>query len=163
MNGETLWGMARVALAMLLGGGIGLERELAGKPAGLRTHILVATAAAALVVVGDAIVQHYAGRLEHGLVQSDPLRVVGAVITGISFLGAGSIIRGPHQEHVEGLTTAASVLVTAAVGIAAGAERPWLALAITVMTVAVLRGLEGVKRWIDRARDSSSKARAETS
>jgi len=146
--------MARIGLAMLLGGGIGLERELAGKPAGLRTHILVATAAASLVVVGDQIVQHYAGHLSEGLVRSDPLRVVGAVITGISFLGAGAIIRGPHQAHVEGLTTAASVLVTAAVGIAAGADKPWMAVMIAVMTVAVLRGLEGLKLLVDRARGS---------
>jgi putative Mg2+ transporter-C (MgtC) family protein len=85
--------LGEVALAMLLGAVLGLEREIAHKPAGLRTHMMVAGAAALLVALGDIIVRHFDARMGQTVVQSDPLRIIEAVITGVSFLGAGTIIR----------------------------------------------------------------------
>jgi hypothetical protein len=93
--------IAEVALAILLGGVIGIERELANKPAGFRTHMLVAGSAALLVGLGEALVQRFATSDYAAIIQSDPMRIVGAIITGISFLGAGTIFR--HETQVGGV------------------------------------------------------------
>jgi len=112
--------LAYVGLAMLLGAAIGFEREIEDKPAGLRTHMLVAGAAALLVALGDVVVRHFDVYLGTELVCSDPVRIVEAVITGVSFLGAGTIIRHRSKRQIEGLTTAASILLTAGVGVCVG-------------------------------------------
>lgn len=75
-----------------LGGLIGLEREIACKPAGLRTHMLVAGASTLFVILGDIIIHSFAQTTLFGVVQADPIRIMEAIITGISFLGAGTII-----------------------------------------------------------------------
>ena len=135
-----------VAIAMLLGGLIGIEREAAQKPAGFRTHMLVSGAAALLVGLGHALVDAFS---EHSGVrlQSDPIRIVEAIVTGVSFLGAGTIFRA-RGEHVEGLTTAASLLLVASLGVCVALERFVLAAAITLLALAVLRGVRFVERWV---------------
>ena len=107
--------IGEVALAMVLGGAIGVEREFADKPAGFRTHMLVAGAAALLVGLSAALVAEYAAHPNSDLLRFDPVRVVEAIVTGVSFLGAGTIFRRSETNHVEGLTTAASILLAAAV------------------------------------------------
>ncbi|HYJ19232.1 MAG TPA: MgtC/SapB family protein, partial [Burkholderiales bacterium] len=132
--------VAEVAFAMLLGGVIGFERELANKPAGFRTHMLVAGASALLVGMGETLVAKFAEDAGHELIQADPFRIIGAVVSGVSFLGAGTIFRGGRQ-HVEGLTTAASLLISASIGVAVG-SRQWItAIGVTLLTLAVLRAL----------------------
>ncbi|MGD8464826.1 MAG: MgtC/SapB family protein [Anaerolineae bacterium] len=133
--------LAHVAVAMVLGAIIGLEREFKDKPAGLRTHMLVAGAAALLVSLGDVVTTQFHLDLGGQVVQADPIRIMEAVITGISFLGAGTIIRSRAGGHVEGLTTAASLLVAAGVGICAALWQIVLALGITVLVLITLRGL----------------------
>ena len=112
-----------VGFAMLLGGVIGFERELANKPAGLRTHMLVAGTAALFVALGTVIVDDFTESMDVSLVRSDPIRILEAIVTGISFLGAGTIFRDRSNNKVEGLTTAASLLFAAAVGATVGAGR----------------------------------------
>jgi putative Mg2+ transporter-C (MgtC) family protein len=114
--------VGEVALAMLLGGLIGIEREAANKPAGFRTHMLVSGAAALLVSLGHALVETFQSDAPLRL-QSDPIRIVEAIVTGVSFLGAGTIFRRARGEHVEGLTTAAALLLSAALGICVALER----------------------------------------
>jgi putative Mg2+ transporter-C (MgtC) family protein len=126
-----------VALAMALGGLIGAEREWANKPAGFRTHMLVAGAAALLVGLGDLLLDHFVTSGE--AIQADPLRVVEAIITGLSFIGAGTIIRRDGRHPVEGLTTAASFLLSAAIGIACAVQAYLLAAVVTLLTLVVLR------------------------
>jgi len=128
-----------VGLAMLLGGAIGLEREASDKPAGLRTHMLVAGAAALVVALSDVMVQRFNTGLSAQLVRSDPVRVMEAVITGVSFLGAGTIIRRGAERQVEGLTTAASLLFTAAVGVCVALSQILLAIGVTVIVLITLR------------------------
>ena len=129
--------LGQVALAGLLGGIIGAEREWSGKPAGLRTQMFVAAAAALLVSLGPVIVQQIdvqgAAR-----VRTDPIRIVEAVVTGISFIGAGSIIFVRGEHRLEGVTTAATVLLTMAVGIAVALKQYVLAVSVTVLVVVVL-------------------------
>ncbi len=143
MDFSQLGILGEVALAMLLGGLIGFERELADKPAGFRTQMLVAGAAALLVGLGDALLARFA---TSQLVQSDPIRIVEAIVTGISFLGAGTIFRRSRSEQVEGLTTAASILLSAAVGISVALRQFTLAVGVTVLSLIVLRGLTIIEK-----------------
>jgi putative Mg2+ transporter-C (MgtC) family protein len=102
---------------MTLGGIIGIERATANKPAGFRTHMLVAGAASLLVGLSDVLVDRFSTGAYTDLIRSDPIRVIEAIIAGISFLGAGTIFKHPKKQHVQGLTTAASLLFSGAIGI----------------------------------------------
>ena len=141
-----------VALAMILGAVIGLEREAKDKPAGLRTHMLVAGAAAFLVALSDVAVKRFNVDLGTGLVRSDPIRIIEAVITGISFLGAGTILRHTGSDHVEGLTTAASLLFVAALGVCVALSQVLLAIGVTVLVLVTLRGVGLLRRWLAHGR-----------
>jgi putative Mg2+ transporter-C (MgtC) family protein len=140
--------LVNVALAALLGALIGLDREFADKPAGLRTHILVAGAAALLVALSDVTIRHFSLDLGPTVVRADPIRIMEAVITGVSFLGAGTIIRHGAKNRIEGLTTAASILMSAAVGIAVALSQWVLAIGVTLLVLITLRGMGLVEQWL---------------
>jgi len=141
--------IGEVALAMLLGGVIGFEREMADKPAGFRTQMLVAGAAALLVGLADAMLLRYVVEGKPHLT-ADPIRITEAIVTGISFLGAGTIFRRDASEQVQGLTTAASILLCAAVGISVALRQFILALGVTLLALIVLRGLTGIEKRIQK-------------
>ena len=143
--------IGEVALAMLLGGVIGFEREMADKPAGFRTHMLVAGAAALLVGLGDAMLRRFAMDTRVNA-SSDPIRIVEAIVTGISFLGAGTIFRRDRSEQVEGLTTAASILLCAAVGISVALRQFVLAAGVTLLALVVLRGLTFIENRLQKVK-----------
>lgn len=145
---EELQILARVALAMLLGAVIGLEREFKDKPAGLRTHMLTTGAAAFLVWLSGVLVEDWAARYGTQVVDSDPLRSIGAVVTGISFLGAGTILRRGREKGVEGLTTAASLLLAAAVGISVALSLWVAAVGTTLLALIVLSLVDRLESWI---------------
>ena len=143
--------VAGVAFAMLLGGMIGFERELKNRPAGFRTHMLVAAAAALLVGMGPLMLaQDYGDR---AVLRIDPLRLVEAVVAGIGFIGAGTILAQRRGQQVVGLTTAASLLMVAVIGIAAGLHQYILALAATLLTLLVLFALSWLERLLRGRRD----------
>jgi putative Mg2+ transporter-C (MgtC) family protein len=133
----------RVLLAAGLAAGIGIERELHGRPAGLRTHVLVAIGAALIVATSEAVAELLAGRSG---IQIDPGRIAAGVITGIGFLGAGTIIR--VGDWVRGLTTAASIWFVAALGIVAGQGLYVLAVGGTGIGLVVLTVLDRVEHHI---------------
>lgn len=116
----------RLLLATALGASIGYQRERAGKAAGLRTHILITLGAALFAVVS---IFGFSGAV-------DPSRVAAGVVAGVGFIGAGVIFRG--EEGVAGLTTAASIWITAAVGLAAGAGLYLVSVVVTLITIGVL-------------------------
>ena len=123
--------LGRVLLAAALCAAIGIERELHGRPAGLRTHLLVGTGAALLMVSVEAVLALMEGEgMPIQGYQVDPGRVAAGIITGIGFLGAGTIIR--VGDWVRGLTTAASIWFVAAIGILAGQGLSIIALGGTV-------------------------------
>ncbi|GMU67106.1 MAG: hypothetical protein AMXMBFR36_33800 [Acidobacteriota bacterium] len=126
-----------LVFALVAGALLGAEREAARKPAGLRTHMLVAAGAALFVAVGEALLRGLDPA--SATVRSDPIRVLEALVTGVSFLGAGTILRRRGRDHVEGLTTAASLLVTAAIGAAIALDQFLLAAGATAITFVVLR------------------------
>jgi putative Mg2+ transporter-C (MgtC) family protein len=134
--------LLRLAVAALLGGAIGLERELDEKAAGLRTHILVAVGSALFTLVSAYGFHDFLTR-GGAVVRADPSRIAAQIVTGIGFLGAGVIFR--QGATVRGLTTAASLWVAAAVGMAAGAgfwEGAVIAAGVALIS---LRPLEWVK------------------
>src|SRR5918911_455370 len=131
--------LVRLLAAGVLAGILGWEREYAGKPAGFRTHILVGVASALFTVLAGLSVGDYSG--PEGGLRSDPVRVIQAVAIGIGFLGSGIIFVARDGEHVRGLTTAASIWATAAIGISAGLGHYVLAGGATLILLLVLRGL----------------------
>jgi putative Mg2+ transporter-C (MgtC) family protein len=129
----------RLILAAALGAALGIERELRQKSAGLRTNILIAVGSALFTVMSIEMAS------EMG---TDPTRIAAQIVTGIGFLGAGAIMR--TGGGVQGLTTAATVWVNAAVGVAAGGGRSHLALIATGVTLSVLLVLVPIERLIER-------------
>jgi putative Mg2+ transporter-C (MgtC) family protein len=125
----------RIGLAAALGGAIGLERELREREAGLRTHLLVSVGAALFTMVSAYAWTDWRFSNEEGLV-FDPTRIAAQVVTGIGFLGAGAIIR--QGLSVKGLTTAATLWVVAAIGMAAGVGYYWAALVTTALVLVSL-------------------------
>ncbi len=127
--------LLRLALAAVLGGLIGVERELREREAGLRTHLLVALGSALFTIVGA---YGFHAFLESGasVVRADPTRIAAQIVTGIGFLGAGAIIR--QGFSVRGLTTAATLWVVAAVGLAAGAGYYSVAVITTALVLIAL-------------------------
>lgn len=127
-------GLLRVALAALLGGVIGIERELREKQAGLRTNMLVSMGAALFTVSSIQFAEFYVNW--SGSIRFDPSRIISNIVTGVGFLGGAVVFR--TQERVTGVTTAASIWAVTAVGIAAGAGRYVTAAGATVLIVIVL-------------------------
>jgi putative Mg2+ transporter-C (MgtC) family protein len=147
--------LLRVALAMGLGAVIGADREVAHKPAGLRTHMLLAGAASLFTEVGLAMLRQY-GQANVLSIRVDPIVIIQAVAAAVGFIGAGTILRR-DADHVEGLTTATSLLLTAAVGMAVSSGLKVLAVGVTLLALVILRGvrkIEGIMRR--RGRGSSS-------
>ncbi len=131
--------IARLLLASILGGIIGYERELTNRPAGFRTHILVCIGSALVMVTSEFMFNRYSSQTS-----MDPARLGAQVISGIGFLGAGTIIREGY--NVKGLTTAASLWAVACVGIAAGVgfyEGAIVAAILIILTLILLKKLEG--------------------
>jgi putative Mg2+ transporter-C (MgtC) family protein len=129
-----------VAVAMLLGGVVGLERDRAGHAAGIRTNMLVAGASALVVILGTAALE--ASDATNG----DPSRALHAVITGIGFLGGGMILRDGTAGRASGLTSAASVFIVAAVGAACGMGEVVLAAGVTTLALVTLAGVKALQR-----------------
>lgn len=128
--------LGKIIIGAFLGGLVGLEREFAEKPAGLRTHMLVGGTATFLVILARTMVLSFE---EQEILTADPVRVMEAIIVGISFLGAGTILKSHRQgeETVEGLTTSASILTVAAIGIAVALDAYILAIGATVFNLIV--------------------------
>ncbi|MGA7228144.1 MAG: MgtC/SapB family protein [Acidimicrobiia bacterium] len=125
--------LLRVALAAVLGGAVGYDRQRSNKPAGLRTHMLVGAGSALFVTSALLAIDEFGGLNGTNL---DVLRVTAAVATGIGFLGAGSILH--TTDRVRGLTTAAGIWVTAGIGLAVGLGQYLLSVGATVIAVIVI-------------------------
>ena len=120
--------LIRLVAAVILGGIIGFQRERVGKPAGLRTHILVSLGTTVFVL----------GCLGSGMSSDGLSRVIQGVVTGIGFLGAGSILKLNEERDIQGLTTAAGIWMTAAIGVAVGLGSLGIAILSTVFALVVL-------------------------
>jgi putative Mg2+ transporter-C (MgtC) family protein len=130
--------MLQLGLASLLGGAIGLERELGGKPAGLRTNILIC--------LGSVLYTHLSIAMVGGA--TDPTRVAGQIVTGVGFIGAGTILHA--RGAVVGLTSAATIWVVAAIGVALGSGFYLEGVGTTLVVLAVLAGLGRIEKLVER-------------
>lgn len=132
--------LGKIAIAAFLGGIVGVERELAEKPAGIRTHMLVGALSALLVVLADQMVSLFD---QQNLIATDPIRILQAIVIGISFLGAGTILKYDREEPrtVEGLATGASILSVSAIGIAVALNVFVLAIGTTLLNLFINWGL----------------------
>ncbi|MGZ5967493.1 MAG: MgtC/SapB family protein [Polyangiales bacterium] len=119
----------RLGAAVLLGGAIGWERELHHRWAGLRTHILVTIGTAAFMLLACEMALRS---------NTDPIRALQGVVTGIGFLGGGAILKLQHEKRIEGLTTAAGIWSSGAIGLAVGAGWVVLATLLTFLSLAIL-------------------------
>ena len=137
----------RLVLAAIFGTIIGLDREYREKEAGFRTHFLVSLGSARMMIVSQ---YGFSEILTHDGVSLDPSRIAAQVVSGIGFIGAGTIIF--NHQIVRGLTTAASLWATAGIGLTAGAGMSWLALAATILTLVALEGLSLVFRSLGSRR-----------
>jgi putative Mg2+ transporter-C (MgtC) family protein len=137
--------LARIGAAAVLGGAIGLEREWHGHWAGLRTHIMVAIGAAIFVIGGSTA---------HGQGIDGPSRVIQGVASGIGFLGAGTILKLGEKMEIKGLTTASSIWLAAALGIAAGLAEYALAVASAAISLFVLGVLGPIEKFFEQRHKS---------
>jgi putative Mg2+ transporter-C (MgtC) family protein len=128
----------RLLLAALLGGAIGMEREWRNKEAGLRTNILIAIGSALFTLMSIELTDAKTG---------DTSRVAAQIVTGIGFLGAGAIMR--TNSGIQGLTTAATIWVNAAIGVATGGGEYHLAVIATAVTLVVLLVLQPIEKYLD--------------
>lgn len=139
----------KVGIAAVLGGIIGWERDRAGKSAGIRTHMIVAAAAALVVGLGELAIN---------LTNSgDPTRMMHAVFTGLGFIGAGMIWTSKNANGPLGLTSAATILLVAGLGAAVGLGAPIVGVAVCILALATLRGVRmlEIKMQAHRATDTS--------
>lgn len=140
--------VVRLTVAAVLGGLLGWEREHAGKAAGVRTHMLVSMGAALFVLVAQ----------QAGIEPADNSRVLQGIIAGVGFLGAGTILKGDAESQVKGLTTAAGIWLTAAIGVAAGLGRETTAVLSTLLALLVLWAMPLMH---DRMASASTRPRRE--
>ncbi len=141
--------LIRLMAATLLGAVVGFQRERAGKPAGLRTHILVTLGTAVFVLACSGV----------GMSLDGLSRVIQGIVTGIGFIGAGSILKLSEERDIQGLTTAAGIWMTAAIGVAVGLGSLGVAVLSTVFTLIVLTlaGLYEFRAEEKRAADTRGK------
>jgi putative Mg2+ transporter-C (MgtC) family protein len=131
--------LIRTITAVILGGIVGIQREKVGKPAGLRTHMLVSLGTAVVVLACSGV----------GMDMDGLSRVIQGIVTGIGFVGAGTILKLTDQREIEGLTTATGLWMTAAIGVAVGLGALGIAVIATVLTVIVL-SLQGLEEALNK-------------
>lgn len=137
----------RLLAATMLGAIVGYQRETAGKPAGLRTHILVTLGTTVFVLASSG----------YGMSSDGLSRVIQGITTGIGFIGAGSILKLSEERNIQGLTTAAGIWMTAAIGVAVGLGSLGLAILSTVLTLIILALAGPLEHRIDRKRMAKEK------
>ena len=149
----------RLLMASVLGALIGLEREIHGRPAGFRTHLLVSLGSCLFVITSIYFYRVYGNFTGSGPVGVDPGRVAAQVVTGIGFLGAGAIIR--EKASIRGLTTAACLWVVAAIGVSCGVGLYGISLVVTAISLASLLFLKKVETILKRDTYTSLKVWSE--
>ena len=143
---SQLWILFDVFIASILAGLVGWEREFSQKPAGFRTHMIVGGISCLLVSLGSILVNSFDNYPFQEALRTDPLRIIEAIIVGVSFIGAGTILKSENEERVRYLTTAATILFSAGIGISVALKQ--YVLATGVVFLALLINL--LMRYIDK-------------
>lgn len=138
----------RLVFASLLGAVIGLERDIHGRPAGLRTNLLVSLGSAVFTILSESVAVSFSRTITEAALRADPSRISAQIITGIGFLGAGAIIKSGFS--VRGLTTAASLWISAGIGMSVGAGYFDLGVATTLLSLFALSVLNKFEKYYSR-------------
>lgn len=133
---NQLLSLLDVLIACILTGAVGYEREMHHKPAGLRTQMIVGGASAFLVRLADIAVDRYE-LIHKDVLDVDPIRIIQAIIIGVSFIGAGTIVKQKGDKDIAYLTTAATILFSAGIGIGVGLRQYILSVGVTLLVVVV--------------------------
>jgi len=139
LDASSMRDVVAMLVSTLLGTLVGWERQLGRKPAGLRTHVLVCLGSTMFTLLTTHSIRAFGG-------SADPTRIIHGIITGVGFLGAGSILR--QEGNVHGLTTAASIWMVAAIGTTVGVHAYALAVVGTLLALLVLEGYRWVEKWM---------------
>lgn len=134
---EELSVLLDILITIILTGVIGYERETSNKPAGFKTNMIVGAAAALLVSIGRIVVEEYAGNRLMENLQFDPLRVIQAIVVGVGFIGGGTILKSKKKEKVRYLSSAATILLSAGVGIAVSSQKYIIAVGLTLIVLTI--------------------------
>jgi putative Mg2+ transporter-C (MgtC) family protein len=149
---EQLLILFKVIVSSILAGLVGVERERQEKPAGLRTHMIVGSMACLLVSIGSLLILDYAesSTIVEAL-RTDPLRVIEAIVVGVSFIGAGTILKSEKDEKIKYLTTSAALLFAAGIGIAVGLELYILAAGVSLLALLINQTFRIIDRFINKS------------
>ena len=142
--------LGKFLLSLILGFLIGLEREIAEKPAGVRTYMLVAASGTAFTILGLEMLSYMQTHFPDSNLATDPTRIVHAIIVGVSFLGAGTILKDKANNSIQNLSTAATVLICATIGISVAVEKYYLAIGITIIILFVNWIMLLLKKWVEK-------------
>lgn len=140
--------LGKFIISITLGFFVGLEREIAKKPAGIRTYMMVCAAGTTFTILGFHILSYMQTHFPDSNLTTDPMKIVHAIIVGVSFLGTGTIIKDPHNDSVQNLSTAAALLISAAIGVSVALDKYYLAFGITLIILFINWAMPFAKRWL---------------
>jgi len=148
--------LLKIFIAAILSGVVGLEREWQNKPAGLRTHMIVGSATCLLISIGSLLILDYSedSRIMAAL-RTDPLRVIEAIVVGVSFIGAGTILKSEKEEKIKYLTTSAALLFAAGVGISVGLELYILAAGVSIIGLLINQTFKIADKILEKKKKDS--------
>ncbi|HYW94734.1 MAG TPA: MgtC/SapB family protein [Bacteroidales bacterium] len=147
--------LMHVAIAVVLSGLIGFEREKFDKPAGIRTNMIVGGAVALMVSLGEVIVIHFQSTGLAEYIRTDPNRVIQAIIMGVSFIGAGTVLQIQEEYKIKYLTTAATIFFSSGIGIAVALEQYYLAVGVTLLILIINFVIAWIGNQIKRRNERS--------
>jgi putative Mg2+ transporter-C (MgtC) family protein len=133
--------LLHVMLAAFLAGFIGLERESYKKPAGLRTNMIVGGATALIISLGEIIVVYFNEQGLNEYVSADPIRIIQAIVVGVSFIGAGTVLQIQSEYKIKYLTTAATILFSTGIGIAVALHQYYLSVGVSIFILIINLGI----------------------
>ncbi len=136
VQGELVM-LGHIILASILAGIIGFERERLDKPAGIRTQMIVAGAVTFFVFLSEEIVQHFIDSGLSDMIRTDPTRIIQAIIVGISFIGAGTVLQVAKEHKIRYLTTAATILMSTGIGIGIALKQYILTIGVTLFVLVI--------------------------
>jgi putative Mg2+ transporter-C (MgtC) family protein len=143
-----LWILLDIVIAVVLGGILGYEREVKDKPAGFRTNMLIAGASALLLSLGRIVVNEMEVDIADKALGVDPTRIIHAIIVGVSFIGAGTILKSRDENTIRYLTTAATILLSSSVGMAVALNQYLLAVGVTLLGVIINAAVRKIGKMI---------------
>ncbi len=134
---SQLWILLDVFIATVLAGFVGLEREIAEKPAGFRTNMIVGGASCLLVSISNHLILFIEQNVDNDYIDTDPIRVLQAIVIGVSFIGAGTVLKSADDQRVRFLTTAATLLYSSGIGISVALKQYVLSVGLTLLILII--------------------------